>query len=136
MSAIESIVAREILDSRGNPTVEVDVVLETEAMGRACVPSGASTGEYEAVEMRDGDRKRYLGKGVIKACENINDEITPELLSYDASPRLILMGSCSSSMEHQTRENLEQMQFLVFLWHVQRLLQQSQGYPFTGIWVV
>lgn len=85
MSAIESITAREILDSRGNPTVEVDVLLETGALGRAAVPSGASTGEYEAVELRDGDKKRYLGKGVQKACENINDEIAPELLSYDAS---------------------------------------------------
>ncbi|MBA7520271.1 Enolase [subsurface metagenome] len=85
MSAIESITAREILDSRGNPTVEVDVLLETGAVGRAAVPSGASTGEYEAVELRDGDKKRYLGKGVQKACENINDEIAPELLSYDAS---------------------------------------------------
>ena len=85
MSAIESITAREILDSRGNPTVEVDVLLESGAIGRAAVPSGASTGEYEAVELRDGDKKRYLGKGVQKACENINDEITPELLSYEAS---------------------------------------------------
>ena len=85
MSAIESITAREILDSRGNPTVEVDVLLETGALGRAAVPSGASTGEYEAVELRDGDKKRYLGKGVQKACENINDEIAPELMSYDAS---------------------------------------------------
>jgi enolase len=85
MSAIESIIAREILDSRGNPTVEVDVLLETGALGRAAVPSGASTGEYEAVELRDGDKGRYLGKGVQKACQNINDEIAPELLSYDAS---------------------------------------------------
>jgi len=85
MSTIESIVAREILDSRGNPTVEVDVLLESGAMGRSCVHSGASTGEYEAVELRDGDKARYLGKGVTKACENINDEIAPELLSYDAS---------------------------------------------------
>ncbi len=85
MSAIEIINAREILDSRGNPTVEVDVQLETGALGRAAVPSGASTGEYEAVELRDGDQNRYLGKGVQKACENINDEIAPELLSYDAS---------------------------------------------------
>jgi len=85
MSAIEIINAREILDSRGNPTVEVDVQLETGALGRAAVPSGASTGEYEAVELRDGDKTRYLGKGVQKACENINDEIAPELLSYDAS---------------------------------------------------
>lgn len=85
MSAIESIIAREILDSRGNPTVEVDVLLETGALGRAAVPSGASTGEYEAVELRDGDKGRYLGKGVQKACQNINDEIAPELLSYDTS---------------------------------------------------
>lgn len=85
MSAIESMVAREILDSRGNPTVEADVLLETGAVGRAAVPSGASTGEYEAVELRDGDKKRYLGKGVEKACENINDEIAPELLSYDST---------------------------------------------------
>ncbi len=85
MSAIESIVGREILDSRGNPTVEVDVLLETGAIGRAAVPSGASTGEREAVELRDQDVKRYLGKGVLKAVENINDEITPELLSYEAS---------------------------------------------------
>jgi len=85
MSAIESIVAREILDSRGNPTIEVDVLLESGAIGRAAVPSGASTGEYEAVELRDGDKSRYLGKGVLKAVENVNDEIAPELLSYEAS---------------------------------------------------
>jgi enolase len=85
MSSIESITAREILDSRGNPTVEVDVLLESGALGRAAVPSGASTGEYEAVELRDGDKKRYLGKGVSKAVQNVNDEIAPELLSYDAS---------------------------------------------------
>ena len=85
MSAIESIIAREILDSRGNPTVEVDVMLESGALGRAAVPSGASTGEREAVELRDGDKDRYLGKGVQKAVANINDEITPEILSYDAS---------------------------------------------------
>jgi len=84
MSAIESITAREILDSRGNPTVEVDVILETGVLGRAAVPSGASTGENEAVELRDGDGSRYLGKGVQKAVENVNEEITPELLSYDA----------------------------------------------------
>lgn len=88
MSAIESITAREILDSRGYPTVEADIILETGAMGRAAVPSGASTGEYEAVELRDGDKKRYLGKGVQKACDNINEEIVPELLSYDAAQQV------------------------------------------------
>jgi enolase len=88
MSAIESITAREILDSRGNPTVEVDVILETGIIGRAAVPSGASTGENEAVELRDGDKGRYLGKGVLKAVENVNDEIAPDLLSYDANQQV------------------------------------------------
>ncbi len=79
MSEILEIKAREIIDSRGNPTVEVDVVLECGSMGRAAVPSGASTGEYEAVELRDGDKKRYLGKGVLKAVENVNNIIAPKL---------------------------------------------------------
>ena len=77
---IEKIVAREILDSRGNPTVEVDVVLESGIMGRASVPSGASTGEHEALELRDGDKKRYGGKGVQKAVENVNKTIAPKLI--------------------------------------------------------
>lgn len=80
MSAIEHIHGRQILDSRGNPTVEVDVVLESGVMGRAAVPSGASTGEYEAVELRDGDEALYLGKGVERAVRNINEEIATELV--------------------------------------------------------
>ncbi len=84
MSLIDNIVAREILDSRGNPTVEVDVYLDSGAMGRAAVPSGASTGEHEAVELRDGDKARYLGKGVQKAVENVNEIICNELLDMDA----------------------------------------------------
>ena len=84
MSFIEYIEAREILDSRGNPTVEVDVYLEDGSMGRAAVPSGASTGEHEAVELRDGDKARYMGKGVLKAVENVNEIIGPELEGYDA----------------------------------------------------
>ncbi|MBT3194716.1 MAG: phosphopyruvate hydratase [Verrucomicrobia bacterium] len=83
MSAIIDICAREIIDSRGNPTVEADVYLESGVMGRAAVPSGASTGENEAVELRDGDSARYLGRGVQKAVQNINDVIAPELLGYD-----------------------------------------------------
>ena len=83
MSVIESIVAREILDSRGNPTVEVDVTLESGIVGRAAVPSGASTGEHEAVELRDGDKNRYLGKGVRKAVANVNDKIGPKLIGWD-----------------------------------------------------
>lgn len=84
MSLIDNIVAREILDSRGNPTVEVDVYLDSGAFGRAAVPSGASTGEHEAVELRDGDKERYLGKGVQKAVENVNEIICNELLDMDA----------------------------------------------------
>lgn len=84
MSLIDNIVAREILDSRGNPTVEVDVYLDSGAMGRAAVPSGASTGEHEAVELRDGDKGRYLGKGVQKAVENVNEIICNELIDMDA----------------------------------------------------
>lgn len=84
MTTIEEIFAREILDSRGNPTVEVEVVLESGAIGRAAVPSGASTGAHEAVELRDGDKSRYNGKGVLKAVENVNNIIANELLGWDA----------------------------------------------------
>lgn len=84
MSLIDNIIAREILDSRGNPTVEVDVYLDSGAFGRAAVPSGASTGEHEAVELRDGDKSRYLGKGVQKAVENVNEIICNELIDMDA----------------------------------------------------
>ena len=79
---IKSIHGREILDSRGNPTVEVEVVLESGICGRASVPSGASTGEHEALELRDGDKKRYGGKGVQKAVENINNIIAPALIGW------------------------------------------------------
>jgi len=88
MSTIVDIYAREILDSRGNPTVEVDVVLAGGAIGRAAVPSGASTGEHEAIELRDGDKKRYLGKGVSKAVSNVTDKILPELIGLDALDQL------------------------------------------------
>ncbi|MBI4817503.1 MAG: phosphopyruvate hydratase [Deltaproteobacteria bacterium] len=84
MTNINAIHAREILDSRGNPTVEVEVQLASGALGRAAVPSGASTGAHEAVELRDGDEKRYLGKGVRRAVSSVNDEIAPSLLGYDA----------------------------------------------------
>ena len=88
MTAIADIQAREILDSRGNPTVEVDVVLESGAMGRAAVPSGASTGAHEAVELRDGDKKRYGGKGVLKAVEAVNGELFDALSGMDAEDQL------------------------------------------------
>ena len=88
MGAIEYIEGREILDSRGNPTIEVDVVLEDGTLGRAAVPSGASTGEHEAVELRDGDKSRYLGKGVEKAVGNVNDIIAPELIGFEADDQV------------------------------------------------
>ena len=90
MSIISDIIAREILDSRGNPTVEVDVILHDGTVGRAAVPSGASTGENEAVELRDGDKDRYLGKGVLKAVENVNKVIKPKLLDMPATAQVLI----------------------------------------------
>jgi len=90
MSTIIDIHAREILDSRGNPTVEVDVILEDGTMGRAAVPSGASTGAHEAVERRDGDKARYMGKGVLEACAAVNGEIAEELLGMDATEQVAI----------------------------------------------
>ena len=90
MSIIESIVARQILDSRGNPTVEVDVITKSGIMGRAAVPSGASTGEHEAHELRDNDKSKYLGKGVLKAVQNINELIGPEILGYSVFDQKII----------------------------------------------
>ena len=90
MSAIVDIVGREILDSRGNPTVECDVLLESGVMGRAAVPSGASTGSREAIELRDGDKKRYGGKGVLRAVEHVNTEITEAVMGLDASEQAFL----------------------------------------------
>src|SRR5512147_1653654 len=85
MSVIEQIQARQILDSRGNPTVEVDVITEDGYVGRAIVPSGASTGTHEALELRDGDKSHYLGKGTLKAVNNIMEKIAPEIEGWDAT---------------------------------------------------
>ncbi|MET0415529.1 MAG: phosphopyruvate hydratase, partial [Actinoplanes sp.] len=90
MATIEAIVAREILDSRGNPTVEVEVGLDDGTVGRAAVPSGASTGAFEAIELRDGDKGRYLGKGVEKAVSNVEDKIADELIGYEASEQRLI----------------------------------------------
>src|SRR3954469_20471398 len=90
MATIEAIVAREILDSRGNPTVEVEVGLDDGTVGRAAVPSGASTGAFEALELRDGDKGRYLGKGVEKAVTNVEDKIADELIGYEASEQRLI----------------------------------------------
>ena len=90
MSAIVDVIAREILDSRGNPTVEADVLLESGVMGRAAVPSGASTGSREAMELRDGDKSRYLGKGVLRAVENVNTEIAEAIIGLDAEEQAFI----------------------------------------------
>src|SRR5512133_1564399 len=90
MSAIVDVIAREILDSRGNTTIEADVVLESGVSGRAAVPSGASTGSREAIELRDGDAARYAGKGVLKAVENVNTEICEAVIGLDAAEQSLI----------------------------------------------
>src|SRR3989442_15005675 len=90
MSAIVDVIAREILDSRGNPTIEADVVLESGISGRAAVPSGASTGSKEAIELRDGDAARYGGKGVEKAVEHVNTEICQAIIGFDPSGEAVI----------------------------------------------
>lgn len=103
---IESIVGREVIDSRGFPTVEVDVMLECGAFGRTSVPSGASTGENEAIELRDDDKKRYGGKGVLKAVANVNDVIAPELLGWDASQQTDIDAKLIELDGTKTKSNL------------------------------
>jgi enolase len=98
MSVVKKVVAREVLDSRGNPTVEADVILESGVMGRAIVPSGASTGEHEALELRDGDKARYLGKGVLRAVANINGPVPRQDHRDGARALWRSTRSCSSWM--------------------------------------
>ena len=100
MTAIVDIIGREILDSRGNPTVEVDVVLEDGSRGRAAVPSGASTGAHEAIELRDGDKKRYLGKGVLNAVEAVNGEIFDALSGMDAEDQRRIDDAHAQARRH------------------------------------
>ena len=106
MTKIQNIQAREILDSRGNPTVEVDVTLQCGSVGRAAVPSGASTGEHEAIELRDGDKKRYIGKGVSKAVANVNGKILPALRGVDALDQLTVDGTMLKLDGTETKSKL------------------------------
>lgn len=106
MPYIQEVYGREVLDSRGNPTVEVEVITESGAFGTALVPSGASTGEYEAVELRDGDQDRYLGKGVLKAVENVNEIIAPELLGMDVTRQNIIDAVMMESDDTHNKGNL------------------------------
>ena len=105
-STITNIIGREIIDSRGNPTVEVDVILEGGAFGRAAVPSGASTGEHEACELRDEDPKRYLGKGVLKAVSNVNEQIAPALIGQDATDQTFIDKSMIALDGTPNKKNL------------------------------
>ena len=90
MSEIVGLHARQILDSRGNPTIEVEVILDTGVMGRASVPSGASTGQREAIELRDGNKKKYMGKGVEKAIKNIHEKIAPAILGFEVTDQVLI----------------------------------------------
>ena len=106
MSKIIKVLAREILDSRGNPTVEVDVTLEDGSFGRAAVPSGASTGSYEAVELRDGDMNRFFGKGVLKAVNNVNDILSNSVIGMDATDQKKVDGKLLEIDGTPNKENL------------------------------
>jgi enolase len=129
MSSIVDVVAREILDSRGNPTVEADVLLESGVMGRAAVPSGASTGEKEAVELRDGDPARYLGKGVLKAVENVNTEICEAIIGLDAVEQALIDQTLIDLDGTQTKERLGANATLAVSLAVAKAAAEESGLP-------
>ena len=129
MSAIVDIVGREILDSRGNPTVECDVLLESGTMGRAAVPSGASTGSREAIELRDGDKSRYLGKGVLKAVEHINTEISEAVLGLDASEQAFLDKTLIDLEGTENKSRLGANAMLAVSMAVARAAAEESGLP-------
>ncbi|MBH2044723.1 MAG: phosphopyruvate hydratase [Comamonadaceae bacterium] len=129
MSAIVDIVGREVLDSRGNPTVECDVLLESGVMGRAAVPSGASTGSREAIELRDGDKSRYLGKGVLKAVEHINTEISEAVLGLDASEQGFLDKTLIDLDGTENKSRLGANAMLAVSMAVARAAAEESGLP-------
>jgi enolase len=129
MSAIVDIVGREILDSRGNPTVECDVLLESGTMGRAAVPSGASTGSREAIELRDGDKTRYLGKGVLKAVEHINTEISEAVLGLDAAEQAFLDKTLIDLDGTDNKSHLGANAMLAVSMAVARAAAEESGLP-------
>lgn len=129
MSAIVDIVGREILDSRGNPTVECDVLLESGVMGRAAVPSGASTGSREAIELRDGDKKRYGGKGVLKAVEHINGEISEAVLGLDAAEQAFLDQTLINLDGTENKSRLGANALLAVSMAVARAAAEESGLP-------
>jgi enolase len=129
MSAIVDVIAREILDSRGNPTVEADVLLESGVMGRAAVPSGASTGEKEAIELRDGDKKRYLGKGVLKAVENVNTEIAEAIIGLDAAEQAFIDQTMIELDGTDSKSRLGANAILAVSMAVARAAAEESGLP-------
>ena len=129
MSAIVDVVAREILDSRGNPTVEADVLLESGVMGRAAVPSGASTGEKEAIELRDGDKQRYLGKGVLNAVENVNTEIAEAIIGLDAAEQAFIDQTMIDLDGTENKSRLGANAILAVSMAVARAAAEESGLP-------
>src|SRR5579862_5320502 len=129
MTKIQQVHAREILDSRGNPTVEAEVKLEGGAKGRAAVPSGASTGEHEAVELRDGDKKRFLGKGVLKAVENVNGELADALGGMDAAGQRALDAKMIELDGTENKSRLGANAILAVSMAAARAEANSQGTP-------
>jgi enolase len=129
MSSIVDVVAREILDSRGNPTVEADVLLESGAMGRAAVPSGASTGQKEAIELRDGDKSRYMGKGVLKAVENINTEVCEAIIGLDAEEQTLIDKTLIELDGTETKSRLGANATLAVSLAVAKAAAEESGLP-------
>jgi enolase len=129
MSAIVDVIAREILDSRGNPTVEADVLLESGVMGRAAVPSGASTGEKEAIELRDGDKQRYLGKGVLKAVEYVNTEIAEAIIGLDAAEQAFIDQTMIELDGTENKSRLGANAILAVSMAVARAAAEESGLP-------
>src|SRR5512132_1463826 len=129
MSAIVDIIGREIIDSRGNPTVECDVLLESGVMGRAAVPSGASTGSREAIELRDGDTGRYLGKGVLRAGEHINTEVSESVLGLDASEQAFLDKTLIDLDGTENKSRLGANAMLAVSMAVARAAAEESGLP-------
>jgi enolase 1/2/3 len=129
LSAIVDVIAREILDSRGNPTIEADVLLESGVMGRAAVPSGASTGSREALELRDGDKSRYMGKGVLRAVENVNTEICEALLGLDAEDQVFIDRTLIDLDGTETKSRLGANAILAVSLATARAAAEQSGLP-------
>ena len=134
MSVIIDVFGREVLDSRGNPTVEVEVVLEDGSFGRAAVPSGASTGAFEAVELRDCDKGRYLGKGTLDAVAHVNEEIADALVGLEADDQRTSTTSCWRSTAPTTRARLARTPFWARRWPARRLLPNRPSCRCTSTW--